>query len=216
MTDVMTPSNTITAGQIAKLQDRFAARLRKSNLRGDLVQQVIEAHGDAIADEMVVALRNRVEAMLVLVPREPFAITISRERDPDKYFRDREGLWVWGGMRELVVANSNAAEVGAKFDLAVADLGKDVTDTRIEAALPKDHLFDESAVCAIIAEMIDVQPGGVAGALLNNGYANLFYTRSCVVRVRWYGAHREWRVNAWRRDGVGGWDAGRRVFSPAN
>lgn len=45
-----------------------------------------------------------------------------------------------------------------------------------------------------------------------DGYANLFYVASCVVRVRWYGGGREWHVGAWERDG-GEWSAGNRVFS---
>lgn len=47
-----------------------------------------------------------------------------------------------------------------------------------------------------------------------DGYANLFYTRSCVVNVHWLSGGLGWRVSTWGRDGLG-WLAGRRVFSPA-
>lgn len=46
-----------------------------------------------------------------------------------------------------------------------------------------------------------------------DGNWNLFYTASCVVHVHWFGG--EWFVRACDR-GVSAWDAGRRVFSPAN
>ena len=66
MTQVMTPSSepkTTTDGQIGKLYELFSARLRKSSLPSDLVQQVLATEGDAVADEMVAAVRTRVEAL---------------------------------------------------------------------------------------------------------------------------------------------------------
>lgn len=48
-----------------------------------------------------------------------------------------------------------------------------------------------------------------------NGYSNLFYLEACVVRVYWDSYDRHWRVRAWERDDRG-WDAGDRVFSPAD
>lgn len=47
-----------------------------------------------------------------------------------------------------------------------------------------------------------------------DGWYNLFYLKSCVVRVFWYAGHGEWHVSAWQRDD-GDWLAGARVFSPA-
>lgn len=47
-----------------------------------------------------------------------------------------------------------------------------------------------------------------------DGYANLFYFPSCVVRVYWFEFGGEWRVYAWDRDGDQ-WGADFRVFSPA-
>jgi hypothetical protein len=56
--------------------------------------------------------------------------------------------------------------------------------------------------------MISKQPNGEQGDLINNGYANLFYTASWVALVGWDRAGRGWDVGTWCR-------AGRRVVSPA-
>lgn len=53
-----------------------------------------------------------------------------------------------------------------------------------------------------------------APAECKDGYANLFYTESCVVGVRWDRFHGGWSVGTWSRDGVR-WSADSRVFSPA-
>jgi len=73
-------------------------------------------------------------------------------------------------------------------------------------------------LCARIAQMIEKQPNGAKGDLLeNNSDWNIFYVTyvsGYVVSVHWDSGHGEWHVNAWR---VGGfdWKAGYRVFSRA-
>ena len=70
MTQVMTPSSdSITAGQIGKFQELLGARLRKSGLLSEPVQQVLANQGDAIADEMVAAVRKRVETISGMIVR---------------------------------------------------------------------------------------------------------------------------------------------------
>lgn len=64
--------------------------------------------------------------------------------------------------------------------------------------------------------LMEKQKNGEAGALLNNGYANIFYIKDSTgalraVHVRWFGDG--WLVGA---DSIGfpnGWDGGSRVFS---
>jgi hypothetical protein len=80
MTSVVTPSNdSITAGQIGKVQDLLAAALRKSGLLSEPVQTVLETQGDQLAADMLVALRKRVEAISNLIV--PHA-TVNRKRNP--------------------------------------------------------------------------------------------------------------------------------------
>jgi len=60
--DVSPSEETITGGQIVKLTDVIAAKLRKSDLPSDPSQQVIESQGAEIAKNVVEDFRTRVEA----------------------------------------------------------------------------------------------------------------------------------------------------------
>ena len=212
----MTPSTTeITSGQIGKFQELLAARLRKSGLQSEPVQKLLEENGDAVADEMVAAIRKRVEAAMVLAPRGSVTVTLAERHDPDAFYRTRSGLYVWDDFRTRVVAKAKPSEAGTTHKIASAELMRDLSDEKIEAGLPVNHLFDERAVSAIIAGLIAMQPNGEEGALIANGYANLFYVGSYVVDVHWYADDREWYVGTCDRDDDG-WFTGNRVFSLAN
>lgn len=155
----------------------------------------------------------------VFVP-DAVTVTVLKEHDPSSFYRTHSGLWVSEGFRELVVAKARPTEAGTKFALKPRSLGRNAADKEIEGELEEmlgksKHLFDETTVSAVVARLIDGQPTGESGPLLNNGYANLFYTASSVVCVHWYSDRRRWYVNTWRRDGPW-WGAGRQVFSPGN
>jgi len=78
MTKIMTPSeNTITAGQIGKIQDNLAAALRKSGLPSEPTQEVIETQGDSLIAELVAAVRKRVEAVNKIIRR---AVKVDRTK----------------------------------------------------------------------------------------------------------------------------------------
>lgn len=106
-----------------------------------------------------------------------------------------------------------AVESLVKTSLVSFNLTKGADDKEIEGALPENHLFAEDEVYTIIGSLLSKQVNGEEGALLTNGYSNLFYTGACVVRVYWLGYG--WRVHAWPRVAFR-WGSGSRVFSPAN
>jgi hypothetical protein len=82
MTQVMTPStNAITPGQIGKFQELLAARLRKSDLLSEPVQQVLATQGDSVADDMLATIRKRVDAMSNLIIRR---VKVDRNRTPQQ------------------------------------------------------------------------------------------------------------------------------------
>ena len=132
--------------------------------------------------------------------------------NPQEFFQTREGLYVWEDFKDRIV--SKAKEVNLKkYKLTSFELKERGNDEEIEAELPQKHLFWESEACSVVADLISKQPKGEEGTLLNNDYANLFYTGSYVVRVYWDSGHREWGVDACDRHDYR-WNAGLQVFSP--
>ena len=167
------------------------------------------------ASYLEVALGQALNNMLVLAPKGVMTITLDERHNPDAFYQTRSGLCVLGDFLSRIVARAKSSEVGMTFKVEGFDLQQDLTGTEIDAALPKGHLFDETQVCAVIGGLIAKQPNGERGALINNGYANFFYTGSYVVHMDWSAGHRRWRVDTRERGGCG-WFAGTRVFSPAN
>lgn len=103
--------------------------------------------------------------------------------------------------------------VTKEFTLNSFDLLESASDKEIEAALGENHLFEAGEVYTLIGNLVSKQSKGEEGALLANGYSNLFYISSCVVIVHWSSYGQGWYVYAWRRSYY--WRGGRRVFSPA-
>lgn len=79
----MTPS-IITDSQIGKINELLGARLRKSDLPRDAVQEVLEHQGKELLDEFESTLRQRVEAVVyrntVFIPLTEFSLLV-----PEKY-----------------------------------------------------------------------------------------------------------------------------------
>lgn len=138
-------------------------------------------------------------------------VKVEKEIIPKEFFQDREGLFIYSGFEENIRDKAETVPAGAEYKLSSFELEKGMYDEEIEKELGDKHLFSETDVCAIVAGLIEKQSKGEEGVLLTNGYANLFYTSSRVVVVRWGGGR--WSVGGWYREDR--WDAGYRVFSPA-
>lgn len=160
------------------------------------------------------ALQTFMAKAKILEPVETkIDLKVAKSFDPKKYFKDGKGLWVSSSFEERIRDKAPTVATAQKFELSSFTLLKNSSDKDIEAALPEKHIFSESEVCAVVAALIDKQPKGKEGALLNNGYANLFYTASFVVHVRWDSDDGHWHVSTWSRGYD--WHADSRVFSPA-
>ncbi|MBI5139752.1 hypothetical protein HZA26_04050 [Candidatus Nomurabacteria bacterium] len=127
---------------------------------------------------------------------------------PDPFFKTRKGLYVSEGFLRLVVTPTTPRRL-QHFDLEIG-----MNDAEIEQRLGENHLFESEELKFHLERLISAQPNGEKGELLNDGFANIFYTSSCVVRVHWLRDRRRWFVNTWQRVGLE-WLAGSRAFSPA-
>src|SRR3989338_8510536 len=84
MTEVVTPSKTITKGQAGKFVDVFIDALVKSWLPSEPTQQVLEEQGAALAAELVAVVRKYVEIVnSIIVRRVPVNILRTAEQALD-------------------------------------------------------------------------------------------------------------------------------------
>ncbi len=155
----------------------------------------------------------------LLLPNGSVSLLASPDRfDPVKYFKTGEGLYVSDDFAQRILKVAKPVNSLSEEKFGSFDLTQDATDQQIQAELPHGHIFEDASMfCAHLAGMIQCQPGGMEGPLLNNGYANIFYVRGVsgevfAVRVRWVADGRGWGVDAYRLDD-GRWYAGHRAFS---
>ena len=83
MTQIMSPSETlVTAAQIGKIQDLLAAGLRKAGLQSKPTQVVIEQQTKSLVDDLVAAVRVRVEAVSKMIIR--IVEKVNRTKQPQE------------------------------------------------------------------------------------------------------------------------------------
>jgi len=162
------------------------------------------------------------ELMLFLKRQNPFlAPTIAATFVTANYFVDRPGLsvarcfttWVTKAYREALVPRGLdglgsfcLTEASSDHEVVVSPEMRGLENVRRYASTPDQ-----------IANLIDLQPEGVVGRLLINGYVNLFYVvgksgKLFVVGVIWVAEWREWHIDTWKFGEADRWTAGFRVF----
>lgn len=137
--------------------------------------------------------------LLVLVPRDPVSITLSQRHDPDVYYRTRSGLYVGNECRRRIISKATPITAGTSFKVNVFELGHDAANKEIRRGLPKNYLFKENVLCAIVAEMISKQSEGEPGDLENTGNVHVLRTSSWEMLVYWHRVNPAWNVLAQRR-----------------
>lgn len=191
-------------GQYYRKTAAIADRLGKSLDFGSVMDALQRIHDGKFEKKEVV------KSILSLV-NDKVASGAIGSFDPHAFYKDRAGLWIGDFFRNNVLSKASAVKNLPAAALTSSDLAKNAYDREIIPCLPAGYEWDISEALARIAQMIEKQPGGKDGELLNNGYANLFYVPGFVVRVLWRAGPREWFVSAWWLDD-NYWRAGRRVF----
>ena len=134
----------------------------------------------------------------VLVAKGPITVALTKPHDPDAFYQMGAGLYVYRDFRDRIVQKAKPTRSVPPIRLHRFVLERIARHENIEAELGPHHVFTETEVCWIVAEMIGKQKHGAPGDLDNTIESNLFYTPSWVVDVRW--GPRGWSTNALRRD----------------
>ena len=135
-----------------------------------------------------------------------------------KFYQTGPGLYVDDTFADRLDVNARRTVDSAPERPYVASLLKaNAYDMDIRKELPETHL----STLEDIAGLIEAQPNGKSGLLLNNGYANIFYVEGkngevFAVNVDWGSGNREWNVRGWELGEIGNWNAGRQVLCPGN
>ena len=191
-------------------------------------QQVIE-RGDVLKAEIERATINALKKLGSRYPvlaettlLKPVAqATVPARTKPfnaAEFYQTGPGLYVDDTFADRLDVNARRTVDSAPERPYVASLLKaNAYDMDIRKELPETHL----STLEDIAGLIEAQPNGKSGLLLNNGYANIFYVEGkngevFAVNVDWGSGNREWNVRGWELGEIGNWNAGRQVLCPGN
>lgn len=134
------------------------------------------------------------------------------------FYRTGAGLYVYDTFEDVLGLDVRQIVDSSPERSYVASLLKVTAyDTDIRKELPETHL----STLEDIAGLIEAQPNGKSGFLLNNGYANIFYVKGkndkvLVVDARWFSVERRWRVFDWKLCVLGLWPIDYQVLCPGN
>lgn len=237
MTQSITSVVAKTPGQEKQLV-RFVADAAESAAKSAVAQaDFLDKDGAQLVivrgDELKVAIeRATINALKQLSSRYPMLVEtkllkpVAKASVPARtnpfnavaFYQTGTGLYVYDTFADRLDLNARQTADSAPERPYVASLLKaNVYDKDIRKELPETHL----STLEDIAGLIEAQPNGKSGFLLNNGYANIFYVAGkngevFAVFVYWDSGHRLWFVFDWRLGGRGEWDADDQVLCPGN
>ncbi len=188
----MTRGTPFKPGQLAKVQGTFTIAAAKAlptaleSLDPKKVIAALDGRGAVLARRLESAFAGVIGQMLVLKRHPRRVILISNPRDPELFFTRRPGLWIYDGFRDLV-ARAFPLAPGAVVKFDEDELGEELSDLQILRGLPKNPQFEESILCAILAELIETNQ-------LDKKCVYLLYTDG-IVTVRWSQEYDEWLLD---------------------
>lgn len=230
-------TSAVTSGQDKQIV-RFVADAAESAAKSAVAQATfLDKDGAQLVivrgDELKIAIeRATINALKQLSSRYPMLVEtrllkpVSKSTVPARtkpfnaaaFYQTGTGLYVYDTFADRFCLGARQAVDSAPERPYVASLLKaNAYDKDIRKELPETHL----STLEDIAGLIEAQPNGKSGFLLNNGWANIFYVEGkngdvFAVSVRWLSGGRSWDVGGWELGGAGEWRADRRVLCPGN
>ena len=154
--------------------------------------------------------------------RNPFGESMATHAtfSTTKYFTTRPGLEVSDEFTHKIVRfypnliNHRGFEGIKSFNLRMASCDSEII-ARYEMG-GEENVYKHAFTPDQVADLINLRSNGMAGILLNNGHANLFYVVAdealSVVSVYWHAFVLRWEVSAWGLGERCCWNPGDRVF----
>lgn len=137
------------------------------------------------------------------------------------FWKTGTGLWVDSALAPILQAAESLPAGRVSFNCHLIEKDGGALDSEIRAkgaGLRAKNTYTPGQFLQLAQTLIEAQPGGIAGTLLNTGKANIFYVLCdgvvFLVRVRWDQHSGQWRVYVWQYVDYR-WLVGRQVFSPA-
>lgn len=125
MVKAVTPSATITEGQIGKINELLGAGLRKAGLQSEPAQQVIERQGEVLVADLVAVCRKFIDAVSDIITR---IVPVNRNRTSQEAIKaTHRKQYVDAG----VVAIMPRGE-GATAELSFFKVGRGISDNDLE------------------------------------------------------------------------------------
>lgn len=125
-------------------------------------------------------------------------------------------VYLWDNFKSWISIKISRVVPAFTDTLTLYTLSKSMYDAEIRAEIGEDQVFSVDEFVAAIKGLTAQQASGEAGALLVNGYANIFYVRLdentlVAVVAYWDAGDRVWFLAA-RHLECGRWDAGSQAF----
>ena len=202
-------------GQLVSLDKDEAQRVLEG---GDQVKAAVEVAVASVIRRLVARYPVLAETRLLkpvaqaTVPKRTKLFTAS------EFYQTGPGLYVYDSFADHLDLHAKQAVDSAPERPYVASLLKaNAYDRDIRKELPETHL----STLEDIAGLIEAQPNGKSGFLLNNGYANIFYVEGkngevFAVIVGCLSDYRMWNVDGWQLGEFGTWGAVNQVLCPGN
>ena len=114
-------------------------------------------YGDPPSSHMGACNMTTSALSAALVAKGPVTVALTNPHDPAAFYQTRAGLYVYRDFRDHIVRQAKPTDSASPVTLRRFVLERNASDKEIEDELGANHVFTETEVCWIVAEMIGKQ-----------------------------------------------------------